>query len=248
MKIFKLKYVALALTLATLGSCASDDSLKEGEKTTADENTFVFEDGINNYVINGQLTFDHKVIGNAAKDAWNIHYDYPHNKVVISTTSGEFEKYKSSDTEFKSRFESPNLTPAVENNGTNSSKAAVTYNQYDAINYTNHLVFYWHDASGQQYTIFPVVRNNDVNIGFNAHYIRNNATTYVGTFNIAGSRAFNTGAHDVNDDTYLRNTATTSKTITFFSGTNNTGTTTSITLGAAAKTRIINRSGAASYR
>jgi hypothetical protein len=101
MKIFKLKCLALALTLVTLGSCASDDALKDGEKTASKENAFVFEDDIKNYVIDGKLTYDRKEITNAAENAWNVHYDFPNNKVVISTTTEEFEKYKNSDIEFK---------------------------------------------------------------------------------------------------------------------------------------------------
>jgi hypothetical protein len=104
MKIFKLKYLAIALTLATLGSCASDDALQDGEKTASESNSFEFEEGYNNYVINGKLTYDRKEIASAAKDAYNLHYDGPKNRVVISSTPAEFEKYKNSNPELKAHL------------------------------------------------------------------------------------------------------------------------------------------------
>jgi hypothetical protein len=102
MKILKLKYVALILTIASFTSCSKDYAIEEADKTAIENSdAFVFEDGINNYVIDGQLTYDRKQIGKEAKDAWNVHYDIPQNRVVISTTPESFEKYKNSNLEFK---------------------------------------------------------------------------------------------------------------------------------------------------
>ncbi|WP_310556760.1 hypothetical protein [Flavobacterium sp.] len=102
MKIFKLKYVVLSLVLTTLVSCSKDSVIEAADKVAiAETDAFVFEDGINNYVVDGELTYDRKVIAEAAKDAWNVHYDYPHNKVVISTNKIELDKYMKSNVELK---------------------------------------------------------------------------------------------------------------------------------------------------
>jgi hypothetical protein len=106
MKNFKLKYVALILTVASFTSCSKDYAIEEADKTAIENSdAFVFEDNINNYVIDGEMTYDRKQIASSAKKAWNVHYDYPHNKVVISTTPEEFETDKKSDLEFKKNFE-----------------------------------------------------------------------------------------------------------------------------------------------
>ncbi len=169
MKIFKLKYLALSIVLATLSSCSKDYDLKEADKTaTADSNSFVFEEGINNYVVDGQLVYDRKQIANAAKNPWNIHYDFPHNKVVISTTPVEFEKYKNSNIEFKTMLDdnakTPESTTEISDNSqkitTNSSVFTdVTKFEYHLQNNRKKPVLFmrWSERAGS---------NNRFNVGY----------------------------------------------------------------------------------
>jgi hypothetical protein len=117
MKNFKLNYLAFSLVVATLSSCALDDTLKDAEKTeTASSDTFSFDEEIHNYEVDGKLVYDRKLITNAAKEAWHVLYDYPNNRVAISTTPKEFEKYKSSHPEFKAIYEEKPVEPVEETN------------------------------------------------------------------------------------------------------------------------------------
>ena len=107
MKIFKAKYVMLALVATTLISCGNDDTLKEADKAVAATSDFVIEPEMN-YVIDGTLTYDHGDIKVAAAAAVNIHFDQPKNRVVISTTPKTFEVYKNSNQELKDRLAAAN--------------------------------------------------------------------------------------------------------------------------------------------
>ncbi|WP_310557075.1 hypothetical protein [Flavobacterium sp.] len=88
------------LIVATQWSCAVEDSVKEADKAAAATSNFVIEPTMN-YFINGTLTYDYDAVKVAAKDAWNIHFDGSTNKVVISTTPDEFEKYIKSNGELE---------------------------------------------------------------------------------------------------------------------------------------------------
>ena len=105
MKMFKLKYFVLVVIIVTQWSCAVNDDIKDSNTAATNSKSFVFEEGIDHYIIDGQITNDRQIIVQAAKNAWNIHFDYPVNKAVISTTPDEFEKYKNSNLEFKKAFE-----------------------------------------------------------------------------------------------------------------------------------------------
>lgn len=106
MKIFKLKFLALTLAASALVSCAKDDVIKEADiKAISESNSFEFPDEINNYIIDGKITYDRREIANSAKDAWSIIYDYPQKKIVICTTPSELERYEKSDLVHKKTFE-----------------------------------------------------------------------------------------------------------------------------------------------
>lgn len=103
MKIFKLKYLILGIvSVASAVSCTKDDVVKDADLASIkSSNSFEFRDDINNYIIDGKLTYDRTEVANVAKDAWNVHYDFSKNRVVISTTPAKFEEYKNSNPEFK---------------------------------------------------------------------------------------------------------------------------------------------------
>lgn len=101
MKIFKLKHIVVVLIAGLLGSCTATDNLPEAAETAAIENGDFVMDPNMHYLVNGLVTSDKDLIKKSIKDAWNIHYDFPHNKVTISTSPIEFEKYKNSNLELK---------------------------------------------------------------------------------------------------------------------------------------------------
>jgi hypothetical protein len=104
MKIFKLKYFALAVVVALQWSCAVNDDLKDVDKEVAAAGAFTIDPELN-YIVNGNVTYDIDAIKKAVDGAWSLHADYAHNKFVISTTLEEFERYKDSNIELKNQFE-----------------------------------------------------------------------------------------------------------------------------------------------
>ncbi len=110
MKLNKLKFLTATLLLILLESCSSNEGLQEGALKTADsQNSFVFDPAYDHYIIDGQLTTDHNQIANAAKDAWNVLYDVPKSRIVISTTPAEFEKMKDNDLDLKNSLEAKTI-------------------------------------------------------------------------------------------------------------------------------------------
>ena len=101
MKIFKLTYLAFVLVAGLLGSCTATDNLPEAAVNAAIENGDFVMDPNMHYFVDGISTNDKDLIESKMKNAWNVHFDGSKNKVVISTSPAEFEKYKDSNIEFK---------------------------------------------------------------------------------------------------------------------------------------------------
>lgn len=159
MKNFKIKYLSFAFMLVYFASCSTSESVKDIESSEQDTNAFVFDKDINNYVIDGVVNNDHEAIAAAAKDAWNIHYDYSENKVVISTTPNEFEKYRNSSVETRNEFETSTeeeqSTPPTKirnlpkNNQSSNQVARATTTDIDILDYeyaehTDYLKYHHH--------------------------------------------------------------------------------------------------------
>jgi hypothetical protein len=123
MKNFKINFALFSFVVVLITSCANDSTLENADNATND--SFVFQDGINNYEVNGKLEYDRKLIANSVQNAHVIHYDYPHNKVAIFTTQQVFEKYKNSDEVYKRAFEVPQEDEAISN--TDLNEVAETY-------------------------------------------------------------------------------------------------------------------------
>lgn len=237
MKIYNLKYFALLLATVMI-SCSKDDLIKEADKEAVNEsNSFVFEDCINNYVIDGKITYDHKEIANAAKNAWNVHYDYPHNKVVISTTPAEFEKYKKIDTEFASRLNE--TTTEKEINSRVTSDQLIPGLPY----HDDKLVFYYeYNVGSDSERIYHFARRNipDVDVAFNAMLqLKTNSTPQIDDFNIMFMGMFNLPTATDNDfQIHVINHSSTSKTFTVYAGTNYNGSSRSVTTNKYSNKRL----------
>jgi hypothetical protein len=126
MKNIKLKYFAFALMMLLQWSCAKTD-IPEATKKESEEiiNSLVFNDDIREYVLDGKTVTDHQQIADAAKKAWNVHYDYPNEKVVISTTPKVFDSYQNSNTEFKQALEQNAKAVATNSNNEETRSAKV---------------------------------------------------------------------------------------------------------------------------
>ena len=68
MKMFKLKYFVLVVIIVTQWSCAVNDDIKDSNTATTNSKSFVFEEGIDHYIIDGQITNDRQIIVQAAKN------------------------------------------------------------------------------------------------------------------------------------------------------------------------------------
>ncbi len=111
----------------TFASCTKPDIIETAQKESEEIiNSFVFEDGIREYAIDGKTVTDHPQIANAAKNAFNVHYDYPNERVVISTTPKMFESYQNSNTELKHALEQSDKAVATDNNNEDNRSARVT--------------------------------------------------------------------------------------------------------------------------
>ena len=104
----------MVLLAGLLGSCTASDNLPEASADAAVENgSFVIDPKVH-YIINGAVTHDFDAVKMAAKAAWNVHFDDPKNRVVISTTPAEFEKYIDSNLELKNAMENNEYNSKVE--------------------------------------------------------------------------------------------------------------------------------------
>ena len=149
----------MVLLAGLLGSCTASDNLPEASADAAVENGEFVTNPSMHYLVNGVVTNDKDLIKKSLSNAWNTHYDYSKNKVVISTNPTEFEKYKKNDIEFALRFKEGNES---NDKGTNSARIAATY----VPNYDDKLVFYC-DVKALLYEemyIFPITRVNDTDL------------------------------------------------------------------------------------
>jgi hypothetical protein len=105
MKITNLKYMCLFFALAIFNSCGVDNNLVEAEKPTSQDNSSNGSEKIDNYLVDGELVYDHDVISKAVKNAYHIHYDFSSNKVNISSSESNYLKYLDTDKEFKKRMD-----------------------------------------------------------------------------------------------------------------------------------------------
>lgn len=154
MKNYILNFALFICLIAGSASCTNDSVLKDADQEAVQENNaFEFEDNISRYLIDGKLVNDRAEIANAAANAWNVHYDYPHNKVVISTTPATYDVYLKSDVEmYKSYVEGRNKAlseadnePEVETiENTRSSKLQKTTNNNASASRVSKNVFLAH--------------------------------------------------------------------------------------------------------
>ena len=99
------KILSLSFFVMFLASCMKQDVIETATKEEKEIiDSFTFENGVSEYVVDGKTVIDHQQIAKLAKDAWNIHYDFPNGKVVISTTPTEFEDYKERNIELKKQL------------------------------------------------------------------------------------------------------------------------------------------------
>ena len=235
----------MSLVITALMSCSKDSDIEAADKDAITKtNSFVFEKEINNYVIDGQLTYDRTAIANAATSAWNIHYDYPHNKVVISTTPATFEKYKNSNLELKNALiendiaarkhdiaARKNGNKELDNKDTMASKAVIGMHggKYNALNFPGHRIFHYNDSANSRHYLWPVNVATNTSAGiYNVPNI-NSVGDLVYSGLLLTAINFFTGNSSKG---YIRNTADNSDTVwTIYSGTNYTGTSRIFTLG-----------------
>ncbi len=86
-------------------SCATHEPLIDA-KNDSDVNSTQFDIiPAMNYIVDGKVTADKDLIKTVQKNAWNVHFNFPESKVVISTTEREFDEYVNSDEAFKTRLE-----------------------------------------------------------------------------------------------------------------------------------------------
>ena len=234
MKIFKLKYLMLSLVATGLVSCVKDDIIQSADKEAVTElNSFVFQEEINNYVIDGKVTYDRSEIANAAKEAWNVHFDYPHSKVVISTTPAKFEEYKNSNLEFKTALiEDDKASTHV----TNKAVAVGIHNgKYDAINYDSNLVFHFQNTTDKYHYIFVRAANTNINSQVSTHRISNDGTLSTANLNLNSAGMFTTNS----TKGFLKNNSNSqSRTITFYKYIDYIGPNLSVTVGSNKSKRI----------
>lgn len=160
MKIFKLKCIAVVMMTGLLVSCTATDNLPEADKVATEaSNGFVLPEKINHYIIDGKLKYDRKEIANAAQDAWNVEIDFVKNKMTISTTSKEYDKYVNANPELKAEMlklkdiksvdesEFAVSKPIETSNLTGRVAAEIDYNNYYVVNHNNLLTLGVHQLN-----------------------------------------------------------------------------------------------------
>ncbi len=245
----------VVLIAGILGSCTASDNLPEADENAAKENGDFFMDSNMHYSVDGLITSDKDLIKKSFTKAWNTHYDYSKNRVVISTNSTEFEKYKTSNLEFKKHFEGSGefaevkLHPNTNMNATTSRATATAsdypHKQFNGISHPNHLMWYIYDNKVAPYTPnVLLVRNvsktdTTTNTDFAAHSISSTGTATSFDLNPYGSRMFHKAEdRKTGDYTMLRNTSNSaSKSVTFYKLINYGGTG-SVTITLAKNTQI----------
>ncbi len=106
MKNIKLKYFAVALMMVLQWSCATNETLIDAKNDSdiVSDTQFDVIPGMK-YIVDDKEIVDRNLLVTAQKKAWNVHFDFPENKVVISTTEREFSKYVNSNELFKQHLE-----------------------------------------------------------------------------------------------------------------------------------------------
>ena len=163
----------MVLLAGLLGSCTASDNLPEASVDTALENGDFVMDPNMHYLVNGVVTNDKDLIKKSLTNAWNTHFDYSKNKVVISTNSTEFEKYQSVDKDFAVRFNEKSVNI---DKSTNDARVAAT----NVPNHNDRLVFYY-EFSGlfDLFHIFHVYPVDDTSVGIsNVFYLTTGASTH----------------------------------------------------------------------
>jgi hypothetical protein len=256
MKIFKLKYLVLSVVLSTLVSCSKDTAIETADKAAiAATDAFVFDDNYNNYVIDGKLTYDHKEISTAAKGAWNVHYDGSKNKVVISTTPAEFEKYKNSNLEFKNALaenDKAALNSSNDSKGSNAANKATVIPSggpadVNAIYGDEHLITYiWDNGDVRHLQVFIPTAKANLNFTISTHVSKFNKLTGAAiSVGVASTTYFNSvfksDSAYTNQDAVMQNeSATQTLTKTFYQLPSYAGASTSFTAGAQANCVLTN--------
>jgi hypothetical protein len=257
MKIFKVKCMVLSFLLATMVSCSKDETIKEADNVaTASSKSFEFRQDINNYLVDGQITYDRQLISKAAETAWNIHYDFPHNRVSISTTASAFNKYKNTAEAFKNNTETPEDDMEI------AEKVFGTCDEYGAINGNNKLEESYAKAGEYQgvsnlldilnnstYTNFSIglyffignsdsskfftqfTNNTDCNVYPQNTVKVNTAGTSVST-QLVNMSVVTKNLYSGTSSIRLRNDALVAKNVTFYSGTKYTGSSVVVSLKA----------------
>ena len=248
MKIFKLKYLALSFLFVTMVSCSKDETIKEADNAAvAASKSFEFRQDINNYLVDGQITYNRQLIAKAAETAWNIHYDFPHNRVSISTTASAFNKYKKTAEAFKNNVETPedniNIAENVSGNcdeygainGNNKSEEShAKAGEYQGVSnllpllsnstytgFSSGIFFFILNADGSRF--FTKFSNNTDCSTYTQATVKTSTTgSSVSTINVFMS-VVTKNLYLGNQGIRLRNDASVAKNVTFYSGTNYTG-------------------------
>lgn len=226
-------------------SCATNEPLIDAKDTS---NSSFDIDTKMSYSINGKVTDDSELIKDAQKKAWNVHFDYSTNKVVISTTELEYKNYLNSDTEYNARLETNvvEAEKAEKNNSLRVSSTTATAGTYDKLNYPNHLMFVVAaygtgsrvDRLSHYFFIGPW---NDTAYGRSVYAVRddNNGALESDFFVPNGYKMFNPQAERrAAEFTYMRNTSNVSKTMTFYENKAYSGASKSITVSKNSHTRV----------
>lgn len=117
-------------------SCATNEPLidaKNDSDASSNSTQFDIIPGMN-YIVDGKKTAERDLLVATQRNAWNVHFDFPENKVVISTTEKEFNRYVNSNEEFKIRLEENTreaMNPRIEetfmpNSSVSSSRVSAT--------------------------------------------------------------------------------------------------------------------------
>jgi hypothetical protein len=245
MKNIKLKYFALSLMMILQWSCATNEPLIDAKNT----NNSQFDiDTKMSYAVDGKVTGDLELIKNAQKKAWNVHFDYSTNKVVISTTELEYNNYLNSDKEYNARLEGNVIESqkAEANNSLRVNSTAATSGIYDKINYPNHLLFVvasYVKVSGKDrlFHFFFIGPWNNTAYSSSKYCIRddNNGALDTELFNPNGYKMFSPQAERTDAEyTFMRNTSNVSKTMTFYEKSGYQAPSRSITLSKHSHQRV----------
>ncbi|RKS95525.1 hypothetical protein BC952_1215 [Flavobacterium limicola] len=237
MKIFKLKHIAVVLIAGLLVSCTATDTMPEVEQNaTIETDGLPIENGTH-YVINGSVTNDINAVKIAAKDAWNIHYDYSKNKIVISTTPSEFEKYKKIDLEFASRLNESTIEKS-------SARVAATELIPALPSHSGRLVFYYEYGVGTNFDqVFHFARRDvpDTSVAFESMRHVKGVQVPDGSFsfNVVLTGMFSYPTTSTNTyQIHVINHSSTSKTFTAYAGKNYSGESKSVTVAKYSDKRL----------